>query len=205
MRDYQFTCTGCGIVVVDQCKSEALRRRYCSKSCYYRTRRLDHTQIGYRTRSVGRDHPLSNGRGVTTEHRAVLWERIGAGVHPCHYCGTLVEWRCGVGAWHGALVAEHLDRNPANNDPSNIVAACQPCNIKNQARIVTNDEDYVVTSAGTRRRAVQHMCGRPECGAEFLAAPISKRKYCSPACYHETKRGKPWPTRRNKLAASRAA
>ena len=204
MRDYHFTCAGCGIVVA-AFKSEALRRKYCGASCYNQTRRLSYTPIGYRNRGVSRDHPLSEGRNAIREHRLVLWDRVGPGAHPCHYCGTLVEWRVGVHAWHGALVAEHLDRNTANNDPSNIVVACQPCNIRNQARTVTDDEDFVMTSDGNRRRAIKHICARPECGAEFLAALISKRKYCSSACFHETRRGKPWPTRRNKLAASRAA
>lgn len=71
-------------------------------------------------------HQLADAAGTVAVHRWVLFERIGPGEHPCHWCGTTVRWTKGLSA--SALVADHVDSNPRNNDPSNLVQACQRCN-----------------------------------------------------------------------------
>jgi hypothetical protein len=46
------------------------------------------------------------------------------------HCGTDwdVEWTYGLP--DGALVVDHLDDDPTNNDPHNLVPSCFVCNIK---------------------------------------------------------------------------
>lgn len=71
-------------------------------------------------------HPLADTQGTVAVHRWVLFERIGPGEHPCHWCGTPVRWMKGLSA--DALIADHIDANPRNNDPANLVQSCQGCN-----------------------------------------------------------------------------
>ncbi len=68
-------------------------------------------------------HPVAHADGRVRVHRAVLYDKIGPGPHPCHWCGLSVDW-------YGdpELHADHLDANTWNNDPANLVASCPPCN-----------------------------------------------------------------------------
>jgi hypothetical protein len=108
-------------------------------SCYYRWRRTGtlerRTWKRRRQHSNGYivlispQHPLATPRaGLVYEHRKVLYDTIGPGSHPCHWCGVMVEWRIGT-CRKGTLVADHLDGNKTNNDPRNLVAACNQCNV----------------------------------------------------------------------------
>ena len=78
----------------------------------------------YLTVSVGEGHPLAQADGRTRVHRLVLFDAIGPGAHPCHWCQKIVHWEA-----EPALVADHLDGNTWNNDPGNLVPACFVCNI----------------------------------------------------------------------------
>lgn len=55
------------------------------------------------------------------EHRKVLYDSIGSGIHPCHDCGELVEW--GVD-----LRVEHLNWDRTDNRPENLAPVCSSCN-----------------------------------------------------------------------------
>ncbi|MGH2371846.1 MAG: hypothetical protein ACRDI2_27045 [Chloroflexota bacterium] len=69
--------------------------------------------------------------GRVATHRYVLYEKIGAGPHACHWCGDEVDWTKGgngPGCPGGALAADHLDGDQRNNDPENLVPACNACN-----------------------------------------------------------------------------
>jgi len=70
-------------------------------------------------------HPTAHADGRVRIHRAVLYDAIGPGVHACHWCRTEVEWFAAGGR---ELVADHLDEDTWNNNPSNLVASCQGCN-----------------------------------------------------------------------------
>lgn len=87
------------------------------------------TKTGYRqVRRTG--HILSGSSGDVLEHRVVLFDAIGYGPHLCHWCGLAINWskekpssRC-----PHLLVVDHLDGDRLNNDLSNLVPSCQPCN-----------------------------------------------------------------------------
>lgn len=97
-------------------------------------------------------HPLATNCPIVPEHRAILWESIGPGPHPCHHCGKLVDWMPGAGRAPGALVTDHLDRDSHNNAVENLVPSCQRCNVLNRAYTVRDDEPHIVRKNGTRLR-----------------------------------------------------
>lgn len=118
--------------------SEALKGRYVSgetpeqKSARMRGYRLDGSPAvghfdmgGYRALSGQHDHPLADSDGCVTEHRKVLYDKIGSGPHLCYWgCGAVLSW----GTIHGICV-DHLDGDTMNNDPGNLVPSCFLCNI----------------------------------------------------------------------------
>ncbi len=127
---------GTAMCVVEGCPNERSYASGLCNSCYYRQRRTGTTErrvFAYRSRhSSGYiciyqpDHPLAV-QGRVFEHRKVLFDSLGPGPHPCHWCQRLVDWikgRC----IDGALVPDHLDGNKANNALSNLVPSCNPCN-----------------------------------------------------------------------------
>lgn len=73
-------------------------------------------------------HPLARAQGKVLEHRAVLYDSIGPGAHPCHWCGARLGWDLVNG--RGGLNVDHLDDDKLNNDPANLVPACLDCNTK---------------------------------------------------------------------------
>ncbi len=150
----------------------------------------------YATTMIDVTHPMADifGRRKSSatkrvqvyEHKLVLFNAIGIGPHPCHWCGRELHWEKGTKG--AALIADHLDSNPANNDPANLVASCNGCNtIRARTRFrpaISNDELFVVNKDGTRNRADWCFC--LECGSQFLAA-ISRIKRgtvktCSRSC-----------------------
>lgn len=59
--------------------------------------------------------------GNSWEHRVIVARRITEGEEVgCHWCLVPLEGR--------AYDVDHLDGNPANNDPENLVIACHACN-----------------------------------------------------------------------------
>lgn len=72
-------------------------------------------------------HPVATSRGLTLLHRKVLYDAIGPGPHPCHWCGTPVAWKRGREAIK-ALVVDHLNHDKDDNDPGNLVPSCNACN-----------------------------------------------------------------------------
>lgn len=73
------------------------------------------------------EHVLARKSGVVTMQRLVLFGKVGLGPHRCHWCEKWVNW-----GWPMAdrLTVDHLDWDPSNNDPSNLVVACHGCNSK---------------------------------------------------------------------------
>lgn len=169
------TCDHCG---QPYRRPESLIGRYCSRECHYAAARRERT--GHRRMRRHPDHPLAGKTGLVSEARALLFDRIGWGPHPCHWCGKRVDWLVGQrGNLPNALVADHVDSDPLNDDAANIVAACGPCNAQ-RARTVNDEETYVVRGNGTRLRVGEQRSCRT-CATPFLTT-VTYRNYCSRAC-----------------------
>lgn len=156
------------------------------------------------------DHPLAGKNGYVSEHRVVLYEKIGAGPHPCHWCGTEVHWTKAVqGTGHkGMLVGDHINGDPLDNRPDNLVPSCQGCNV-GRVRRLPDDVLAVTQSNGTRRRAVERSC--EQCGATFLTSldqvRVGKGRFCSMSCARKTPRaqmyGPPKPRKQYRTVVNR--
>ncbi len=92
------------------------------------------TSTGYEI-YVGYQHPGALSCGITRYHRIVLWDKIGPGVHACHWCGKDVYWEHSFTTdWHTTLVVDHVDWDKNNNDPDNLVPSCNDCNVSKARR-----------------------------------------------------------------------
>lgn len=81
------------------------------------------------------EHPLSVAQGKIRLHRKVLYDAIGPGEHPCNWCGRTVRWTRGARVTADTLVVDHLDGVKLNNDASNLVPSCSPCNTRRSYRV----------------------------------------------------------------------
>lgn len=132
-----------------------------------------------------RDHPLARVKGYVLLHRAVLYDVIGPGPHPCHWCGTPVDWVAPKYPSHDlpTLTTDHVDANTHNNRPENLVPACIKCNA-GRGKKLPDDCVYLVNACGIRLRAASRTCRF--CGGIFLATLTDIRRYqtryCSRSC-----------------------
>ncbi len=79
---------------------------------------------GYLSR-VDRAHPMSGVNGMLYQHRQVLYDAIGDGLHNCYWCKTEIQWKAKCAR---KLVVDHLDGDKANNELSNLKPSCNKCN-----------------------------------------------------------------------------
>lgn len=98
------------------------RRGTTSEPIYGRTFVASH---GY-VISYSPGHPVATKSGVLYEHRRRLFDLIGGGSHPCHWCKDDVSWDVGKGPQK--LVVDHLDNDKENNETTNLVPSCHSCN-----------------------------------------------------------------------------
>lgn len=83
--------------------------------------------LGRRYRQVrATGHPLAGVDGRAYEHRVVLYDAIGPGPHPCHWCSTPVEWL--PKGSDGELQPDHLNNDGGDNRLENLVPSCRSCN-----------------------------------------------------------------------------
>ena len=102
------------------------------------------TKEGYVMLSGQYGHPLAGPgkRGEVLEHRKVLYDLIGPGPHPCHWCGRSLEW----GGVRGINV-DHLNDVKDDNRPENLVPSCLNCNGRRgkppkQAKYIPGTPEY---------------------------------------------------------------
>lgn len=65
-------------------------------------------------------HPLADTQGYVSEHRKVVYSRIGETLSCCELCGKPVTW--------SDVHIDHIDKNVQNNSPENLRPLCRPCN-----------------------------------------------------------------------------
>ena len=67
-------------------------------------------------------HPLSDSQGYVSEHRKVVYERVGQVLPPCELCGAEINWEnCHI---------DHIDNDVTNNTPENLRPLCRVCNTR---------------------------------------------------------------------------
>jgi len=71
-------------------------------------------------------HPLADKGGRVYVHRMVLYDTLGLGPHPCHWCDKELDWL--PKGDERAIQVDHLNHLGDDNRPENLVPACGPCN-----------------------------------------------------------------------------
>lgn len=115
---------------IEGCQGRATRKgKHCEKH-YNRIRRTGVaaprqtngrylTSVGY-VKVLNRAHPLADAAGTIYEHRQVAFAQHEGQCPDCFWCARALHW-------HEAVV-DHLDEQKDNNEPSNLVVSCNPCN-----------------------------------------------------------------------------
>lgn len=117
----------CGRHKTQACQPECSCKRHVAYRSGIRTDNLPAVGYfmmgGHRYLTQQQGHPLASKKGQLAEHRKVLYDKIGVGPHPCHWCGKLLVWGGILG-----LNVDHLDGDKLNNDSENLVPSCCGCN-----------------------------------------------------------------------------
>lgn len=71
-------------------------------------------------------HPLADKYQRVYTHRKVLYDHIGPGPHPCHWCSAPLDWT--PKGEPDSLQVDHLNNDGADNRIENLVPACPSCN-----------------------------------------------------------------------------
>jgi hypothetical protein len=139
-----------GICVVRECgkRSRSPRSAYCEMHyCrLYHSGTLEGAQMnaarGVHEKSNGylqemnKDHPAAR--------RRVFYDANGPGPYRCHWCSKWVTWK--------KLKVDHKDTNRKNNEPGNLVASCQVCNLnRNDRRKMNRYNSPTITFEGQTR------------------------------------------------------
>lgn len=162
----------------------------------------------YRLIDVPASHPLAtmasrnrSGNLVKLgEHRIVLYEKIGPGTHPCHWCKRPVRWAPGEGPGGDRLSCDHLNSDRKDNRPENLVPSCHGCNaLRGHPHPPVRDNEPHIERNGKRIRTIPRTC--EECAATFYVVPTEVRRgggrFCGKSCAsRNVRRHKTWSTRR---------
>lgn len=118
---------------VPDCSGRPKGHGYCQKHLYRLRNGIPLDAPGkqpakHRYRAVKRpDHSLAMKNGRVFVHRMVLFDATGGARMPCFWCGRPLEW-LRPKLCTDALVVDHRDHDPHNNDPSNLLPSCNSCN-----------------------------------------------------------------------------
>ena len=176
---------------------------FCSRAC---AKRKAPEAIKARYHYVNRpEHPLAGIDGRVAEHRVILYEKIGPGWHPCHWCGQKVRWlKTGGKTSHTALAVDHINQNSLDNHTGNLVPSCHACNANRGRTDLVGDNELFIMMQDTRHRAVQRAC--ETCGQNFLHVAADRRpnrgRFCSRSCARSKPRSHRKTTNQSKSAGS---
>lgn len=110
------------------------------------------TAAGYVV-NTNSSHPLSGRDKRVYEHRQKAYDAHGGQCPSCFWCGKSLSW--------DTSVVDHLDENKSNNNPDNLVVACNVCNrargamLPFIARVMNNRIDVLFAQIRLYRAAVQ--------------------------------------------------
>jgi hypothetical protein len=139
-------CKACGLAITRPV-GRGTDRLYCSAKCRPK-RAAGHGYIA----AFRPDHPLAQRTGWQYEHRIVLYDMIGAGEHPCHWCGKALSWKINYNAADNrGLGVDHLDRDRTNNTVANLVPSCRSCNNARRVRDYGASRKTVAVDGGFGR------------------------------------------------------
>lgn len=170
------------------------RGKFCSMACSVAARGQRKDDIAHRMRRAP-NHPIAPPSGIAAISRMALYDSIGPGPHPCHWCQIPVDWKLGAGVRDPlALLVDHLDHDPTNDDLSNLVPSCNPCNshrrLSGKSAIIQPGELTITRSDRKPVRAVERTC--ETCEMVFLAAASEvkkgKARFCSRSCARKAPR-----------------
>lgn len=162
---------------------------FCSSPCYGKNLSKRPKKEGVERRMVTRrDHPIAPPSGVISCARVTLYEKLGPGEHPCNWCGVALTWHPESRYSPNALLADHLNHDPTDDEAGNLVASCNACNghrrRRGDSKLISSKEPTVLRG-GKPTRAVERRCNI--CGDLILIAwadlkhPMGGR-FCSPSC-----------------------
>lgn len=180
------TCALCGSQFTAR-PGKTRKNLFCSRACSNRSANWRETVQHRMVRAP--NHPVAPPSGTVSAARIALYDKIGPGTHACHWCGTTVVWMPGKGLAPGALIADHLNFDAADDSPENLVPACNSCNKRRTPAgthrpVIAAGETHVVLANGQRMRAVEKRCA--SCDSVFLVGVnqvnAGKGNYCSLSC-----------------------
>lgn len=87
------------------------------------------------------DHPLRDTQGYVSEHRKIMFDKIGYLLNACELCGKHQTWE--------TVHIDHIDNDPKNNAPINLRPLCRSCNTRrNYPEYHTLKGSCAITLAG---------------------------------------------------------
>lgn len=164
--------------------------RFCSRRCYGDGILAKSKSTSYPSIAAP-DHPLARADGKVYVHRMNLYDRIGEGPHPCHWCGEVVRWFKTNATRKGGLVVDHLDGNKRNHAPANLVPSCHGCNVWRVHPDALTGDEPTIEFQGARHRSKRVgeclTCGKPTFVLIAETRP-NRGRFCSRECMYRRPR-----------------
>ena len=191
----------CKICKKEFTRSPALAGKCCSRKCGYEHRKQKRQSKDHQQNRKARQiiyepsHPLTGKNGYLSLSRFLLFNKIGPSPHKCNWCKRTIHWIIGKRqTGTNALIVDHVNSNPKNNDIKNIVPSCQSCNTKRSLpdQILKEGELFIVMKNGRRLRAELKTCVVCSFKFKFAISKLSKKDrnnkkiglYCSMKCLY---------------------